>query len=100
MSTKTIIISLLGVILIGGAVYFSMSKNNDTAVTQNQPVTTTNTPTADTTSVTQEPTKDTSTDGIIDYIVDGQSGDEMRAAQTSLDAPLSTEAEPTINTNF
>lgn len=98
MSTKNIVLSLVGVILIGGAIYFSMSKKAaEIEMKTMPPVSTTQ---SEKTAVTQEPTKEASTDTIIDYLVDGQSSDETKAAQATLDAPISAEAEPTINTNF
>jgi hypothetical protein len=98
MSTKNIIFSLVGVIVIGGAIYFSMSKKStDIEIKTMPPVSATQTEKKE---IIQEPAKDASTDQIIDYIVDGQSGDETRAAQASLETSATAEAEPTINTNF
>jgi len=77
-----------------------MSKKTDIAVTQNQPISTVNNETPATPSVTQEPAQDASTDAIIDYIVDGQSGDETKAAQATLETKVVADSEPTINTNF
>jgi hypothetical protein len=84
MSTKNIIISLIGVILIGGSVYFSMSKKQAVQPVQTPPVTTTNTENTASQSVVVEPTQNASTDEIIDYIVDGQTKEESQAAQATL----------------
>ncbi len=99
MSTKNIIISLIGVIVIFGAIYFAMSKNSSNkAITQTPPVATTTK--SDTPGVTAEPTAAASNDAIIDYIVDGQSADITAAAQAELKTSVPDIAEPTISTNF
>ncbi len=103
MSTKTIIISLVGFILIGSLVYFSMEKKKLTLeATAILPVQTTNTKNStQKDGVIKEPTATSSTDEIINYIVDGQSNNEPQAAQASLNATSSfSEGDLVIKTNF
>lgn len=100
MSTKNIIISLVGVIIISGSVYFSMSKKQTTQPAQTPPVTTTNTENNASQSAVVEPTQNASTDEIIDYLVDVQTKEESQAVQATLDTPATSASEPTINTNF
>lgn len=99
MSTKNILISLVGLIIIGSAIYFSMSKRQATGTTPPPPITT-ETSNDTPTEQTQEPTASASTDEIIDYIADTQQQDESKVVQTVLDASPDTTEVPTINTNF
>ena len=102
MSTKTIVVSLIGVILIGGAIYFTMSQKSSKVTTLTTPIQTTQkeNSTSTETQSTPEPTKNSSSNEIIDYIVDGQSSDEIKAAEASIDTSSSATVEPTISTNF
>ena len=95
MSTKSIILTLIGVIIIGDAVYFSMSKKPTNTLTNTKPVTTTYDMVT-----SQEPTKNTPTDEIIDYIVDRQSEDETNVAQVTLETSPNSVSMPSITTNF
>ncbi len=105
MSTKNIILCLVGVIIIGGAIYFAMSKkSSDVAITP-PPIQTTKDETSlsDGKSVTMEPRKDASNEEIIDYIVDGQARDETQVVEASLEISSASDTSveiPTINTNF
>jgi hypothetical protein len=98
MSTKNIILSLVGVIIIGGAVYFAMSQQS-TKMTTTSPVSTSKNEQVQP-GVTPEPTKNASNDAIIDYLVDGQSADITAAAEASLQTSIPQEEEPSISTNF
>lgn len=103
MSTKTIIITACGILLIGGAVYFTTQKK-DTDV---PPTVSTAQPTVQAVetkevaaTIAQEPTKDSSSDQIIDYLVDDLTRNETGAAEATLDAAVPTQSDITINTNF
>lgn len=103
MSTKNIISSLIGVIVIGGAIYFFMeNSSNKTQVKDPAPISTSkeNVLPQEQKNIVLEPKKNASSDEIIDYIVDGQSNDEMTAVETALKTPPSEEKDPTIVTNF
>jgi hypothetical protein len=97
MSTKSIIITLVGIIVIGGATYFAMSKKQNPLPANISPVSTTQN---EIVTPVKEPTKDASTDEIIDYLVDTQSEEEMKAAKATLDTSPTSLDEPTISTNF
>ncbi len=99
MSTKNIIISLVGIIIIGGVVYFSMSQQKVTTSAPLPPVTIDATNSSNT-GQSPEPTASASTNEIIDYIADGQQQDESKVIQSMLDASPETTEAPTINTNF
>ncbi len=98
MSTKNIILSLVGVIIIGGAVYFAMLQQS-TEITTTAPITTSKSEETRP-GVTPAPTKNASNDAIIDYLVDGQSADITTAAEASLQTSIPPTEEPTISTNF
>lgn len=103
MSTKSVIISLLGVIVIGGAMYFSMGHSSNKIIMEDSSSIRTSkesTSLAEGKGVALEPGKNASNDEIIDYIVDGQTNNETKAAEASLETSSSVEAEPTIVTNF
>lgn len=101
MSTKQILITLVGIIIIGGALYLSMSKKNTENVATTAPVTIDKNEITTSKDLTMEPSKNASNDEIIDYIVDGQSSDETTAAEASLKtSSTATVEEPTISTNF
>lgn len=104
-STKTIIMSLCGLIIIGSAVYFAKPKQ----VVQVQPVQVTEkvveAPIAPATqtspSLVAAPTQDASNDQIIDYIVDGLTADEMNAARATISSSTpGSQIDLTIGTNF
>ncbi len=102
MSTKTIITSLVGVIVLGSIVYFTM-KGKDPVVVTTAPlpvqIVKEETPQGDVAVV--EPNKNSTSDEIIDYLVDGQSKDETITLKASLDAaaPAALQ-EPVMSTNF
>lgn len=105
ISTKTIIMSLFGIIIIGSAVYFAKPKQ----VVEVQPVQVTEkvveapiSPEAQTSpSLVVTPTQDASNDQIIDYIVDGLTTDEMNAARATISSSTpGSQADLTIGTNF
>lgn len=98
MSTKNIIISLIGVIIIVGAVYLAMSKKSTEMLPETQPISTTKSENVP--GVTPEPTAAASNDQIIDYIVDGQAADITTAAEAELNVTVPTIDEPAISTNF
>jgi hypothetical protein len=98
MTSKNVLITLIGVIIIGSAVYFAMSKRA-TAPIAPPPITTQNTE-KDTKAEVVAPSAQASTNDIIDYIVDGQSKDEMNVTQEALKENVAPTSEPTISTNF
>jgi cytoskeletal protein RodZ len=104
MTTKTIIVSLVGVILMGSAVYFSMQKQPlSIEATTLPPVQTIRLADSSTTEKNpqKEPTATSSTDEIINYLVDVQPHNETQATQVSLETLTPTAVEsPTISTNF
>jgi hypothetical protein len=100
MTTKNSIICLIGVIVIGGAIYFSMNKTATTVTVQPISVTKEEVAPKQTDETTPAPTSDASTDEIIDYIVDGQSQDEVLAVQKTLEASSTPIINPAVSTNF
>jgi hypothetical protein len=104
MTTKSILISLCGVIVISGAIYFAMSKK--TPILSTYDITPVETKKQETSlvvekDITSEPKKNASNEEIIDYIVEGQPSDEAKAAQAEIDATSSTSQQDTvIKTNF
>lgn len=103
MSTKTIIISLVGVIFIGSAIYFSTTKKSlSIEATTLPPVQTIKieNPTPGESPV-KEPTSTSSTDDIINYLVDKQPRYETETAQKTLEASATSSVDaPIIRTNF
>ena len=102
MSTKTIITSLVGVIIVGSIIYFTMKGKDPVAVTTEPvPVQIVKEETPQGETAVVGPTKNASTNEIIDYLIDGQSRDETTAAKATVDAiapsPLQ---EPVTSTNF
>jgi hypothetical protein len=103
MSTKNIIISLVGVIVIGTAVYFSITKEHLSIEATTLPPT----QTTKIENLTQkddsvkEPTSTSSTDDIINYLVNVQPHIETQSAQKILDVSATSSADtPIIRTNF
>lgn len=94
MSTKYIITILVGVIIIGGSIYFSMLPRTNNDMMSSTSISTTKS------GEVLAPTKSASTDEIIDYIVDEQSKEETKTVQVILDASLTSPEQPTISTNF
>lgn len=103
MSTKAIIFSLVGVIVIGSAIFFAMKGNMSVVVTTEPlPVQITKEETPNVgDSLAVEPTTNSTNDEIIDYLVDGQSHDETVVAKATIDsvAPAPFQ-EPITSTNF
>lgn len=92
MSSKTIFGILVVIALVLAGIYFS---GKEKAVA----------PVSDTTaqSSVTVPAKDSSSDEIIDYVVDGLSTDEEMTTKSSLESssvPSQSEAASTLNTNF
>lgn len=105
MSTKTIIITACGILLIGGAVYFATQKKATDVppaptVTTEQPAVQAVETKEATNIVAQEPTKDTSSDQIIDYLVDDLTRNETSAVEATIDAGVPAQSDVTISTNF
>jgi len=103
MSTNKVLISLCAVIIIGGAVFFTMSKKISDKPMDVTPVQASNQGTSQVanTQVTSEPAKDASSDAIVDYLVDGLSSDVTSSAKATVDTPTpSSQEAPTIQTNF
>lgn len=105
MSSKTILISLCAVIIIGGALYVAISQksstNNNVAIETPPVQTQAEVPAQKEETVVTAPKADASTDVIIDYLVDGQTSNETKTVQATLDASIpSTTQDSTINTNF
>jgi hypothetical protein len=107
MSTKTFLFALFGIIVISGAVYFAPPKKIQEKVAdtfqQQKALTKISEGKASSSAplFSQEPSKNSSSGEIIDYIVDGLIKDEMTAVEKVMDTltlPLSKEA--TISTNF
>ena len=100
-STKTILWSVSGIILLAAAFYMVGSKKKDeqgmTSEERARSVTQENS----SVPTTAPPAKDASSEAIIDYLVDGQSNDDTKSAEASIDntSPAS-QGETTINTNF
>ncbi len=102
-STKTIIVSLCGVLLIGGAVYFAKPKSpeklSDNKITEQEPVKTPPQPVEKKES-TQEPTAVSSSDAIVDYIADTLTENETQAVTEVINAGAPVESDVVIGTNF
>lgn len=103
MSTKNIIISLVGVIVIGSAVYFTITHTPGTDISDTiDPIQKTGSSSfGEDKNITMDPDRNASNDEIINYLVEGQSNDEKKAAQVTLKASSTVEIkDPTISTNF
>jgi hypothetical protein len=103
MSTKTVLWSLGGFIIIAGVIYFAKpqspvaqlgtplpSQQEEGLVAKKDPE-----------APTPEPTKDAPSDAIIDYLVDGISADDTKAAGATIDQTTPATSQTTsVNTNF
>lgn len=102
-STKTIIVGLCGILLIGGAVYFakpkSIEKLSDNTGTTQEPIKTAPQQTEQMAN-TQEPTPESSSDAIVDYIADTLTENETQAVTEVINAGVPVESDVVIGTNF
>ncbi len=105
MSTKTILLSSLAIIVIGGAVLFSSPKKvNDTPAPSQQAVSA-NTQNQqlmhiDEQAGTPEPKASASSDEIIDYLIDDLTKDETKATESMIDTVPNATSDVSISTNF
>lgn len=97
MSTKKILLALGAVIIIGGAIYFASTKNVGDFMMKSE-----NTSTMQGgASTTPQPTKEATSESIIDYLIDGIAGDDTKAAEASIDQTTpASQGEANLNTNF
>lgn len=103
-SKKTTLVSISAILVIGGAVYFAKPRKAEAPITAplTAPLVVQDTRQVDQPSTTtlQEPTKDSSSVEIIDYLVDDLTKNESQAAEAVIDKPTPTQAEIMIGTNF
>lgn len=103
MPTNKVLISLCAVIIIGGAIFFTMSKKVSDTPTDVAPIQASNQEASleANSQVTSEPEKNASSDAIVDYLVDSLSSDVTASAKTTIDAPApSSQGDTSIQTNF
>lgn len=97
MTHKGIILVLvLGIVILGG-VYIAIPKKMDSAPTVTSTATTDEVPNKEASTTDSEPKKDTSSDQIVDYLVDTLSGEETDSAKATIDkaVPASTDTSIT-----
>jgi hypothetical protein len=105
MPKKTFLLSFFGVLVIGGTLYFSSPQKSKAPVvtspalvqvSQDEKI---QQPSMVPTST--EPSKDASTEEIVDYLVDGVTDDETSATEKIIDDSVATStADVAISTNF
>ena len=106
MSAKTILLSVCGILLIGGITYITTRKTPpQNKVSLQAPVQAEKTTPAanqmEIMTISAVPTKDAPSDAIVDYLVDGLAHDDTVAADASIDATRPAASDvTTVNTNF
>ncbi|TAK57056.1 hypothetical protein EPO17_03050 [Patescibacteria group bacterium] len=93
MSSKTVAVIILVALVILGIYFYSTNKADKVQVSSEQ---------NSSLSSVGAPEKTSSSDAIVDYVVDDLSADEQATAQASVDksAPSQAEAGNSLNTNF
>ncbi len=100
MSSKTVAVVVIVVLVLLGFYFYSGDSMKSESVTA---VPNSNTVAGASDSVVKTPEKNSSTDEIVDYLVDGFSTDEKATSQASIDSssvPSQAEAGSSLNTNF
>ncbi len=106
MSAKTVLLSVCGILLIGGIAYITTRKTPpQNKVPLQAPVQAEkSTPAAnqmEIMTISAVPTKDAPSDAIVDYLVDGLAHDDTVAADASMDASRPAPSNTsTVNSNF
>lgn len=101
MSSKTIVVVVLVVLAIFGLYFYSGGGMETEKMTT--PAEKSTLVSEVKTETVQAPVKTSSTDEIVDYLVDGLSGEEKKTATNAIDttsAPSQAEAGSSLNTNF
>lgn len=94
------VVALLVVILLGGIIYFTLPKGEDSSAPTGTTTETTSVPSQNENGT---PDSSASSDEIIDYIVDDLGSDETKAAEATIDGttPASEQnAAAGVNTDF
>lgn len=100
MSSKTVAVAVVVVLVLLGFYFYSGDGIKSEPVTTVQQ---SNTVVETSGSVVKAPEKNSSTDEIVDYLVDGLSSDEKATSQASINnasAPSQADAGSSLNTNF
>lgn len=100
MTNKGLVVALLILIILGGVIYFTLSKETDSKTPPTGATSKTESVTEASSSSAQTPTNTASNDEIVDYLIDGLGNDETSTASAAIDEtkPSSQEnAAATLN---